>query len=222
MENDANCLALSEGRSTVRPAGASSCSPSSSAPASAAASLSTGKVVTGRNRIAGEWGHNPLPWPQRRRTAGPACYCGKTGCIETFSQRRRDFPRLPARTDATHAGGPRYRGGGSRARPTRGSDARHLSGPAGARPRVRRQHRRSGRDRARRRPLQHRRDLRGPARTQVARYAFSDLLATRVDRARHGDSSGVRGAAWLWPCRKRAKRSERGAAFGVLPTPRAG
>ena len=43
-----------------------------------------GRVLTGPNAIAGEWGHNPLPWPRDDERPGPACYCGKTGCIETF------------------------------------------------------------------------------------------------------------------------------------------
>ena len=40
--------------------------------------------VTGANAIAGEWGHNPLPWPNESEWPGPSCYCGRTGCIETF------------------------------------------------------------------------------------------------------------------------------------------
>ena len=42
------------------------------------------RVLVGANAIAGEWGHNPLPWPRRRRSPGPPCYCGRRGCIETF------------------------------------------------------------------------------------------------------------------------------------------
>ena len=43
-----------------------------------------GRVLEGRLRIAGEWGHNPIPWPKDGERPGPACYCGRTGCIETF------------------------------------------------------------------------------------------------------------------------------------------
>jgi fructokinase len=43
-----------------------------------------GRILTGPNGIAGEWGHNPLPWPQAHELPGPRCYCGKQGCIETF------------------------------------------------------------------------------------------------------------------------------------------
>ena len=43
-----------------------------------------GQVLVGPNGIAGEWGHNPLPWPRPAEWPGPPCYCGRTGCIETF------------------------------------------------------------------------------------------------------------------------------------------
>ena len=43
-----------------------------------------GRVLTGRQAIAGEWGHNPLPWPRASELPGPRCYCGRYGCIETF------------------------------------------------------------------------------------------------------------------------------------------
>src|SRR6202012_1859302 len=43
-----------------------------------------GKVLTGPNAIAGEWGHSPLPWPRDDERPGAVCYCGKPGCIETF------------------------------------------------------------------------------------------------------------------------------------------
>jgi fructokinase len=43
-----------------------------------------GRVLTGRHAIAGEWGHNPLPWMRDDERPGPQCYCGKHGCIETF------------------------------------------------------------------------------------------------------------------------------------------
>src|SRR6185503_1187139 len=43
-----------------------------------------GRVLTGPNAVAGEWGHNPLPWPRPEERPGPECYCGKTGCLETF------------------------------------------------------------------------------------------------------------------------------------------
>src|SRR5690242_9642938 len=83
IANDANCLALSE---AVDGAG-------SDARVVFAAVLGTGvgggvavdkRVLSGRNNIAGEWGHNPVPWPAPSESPGPDCYCGKRGCIETF------------------------------------------------------------------------------------------------------------------------------------------
>lgn len=82
LANDANCLALSEATDGAGRA----------APVVFAAILGTGcgagisvagQVLTGPNRLAGEWGHNPLPWA-RADEPGPACYCGQTGCIETW------------------------------------------------------------------------------------------------------------------------------------------
>ena len=83
LANDANCFALSE------------------ATDGAAAGMATvfgvilgtgvgggiaigGRILVGANAIAGEWGHNPLPWPMPDEIPGPPCYCGRSGCIETF------------------------------------------------------------------------------------------------------------------------------------------
>ncbi len=83
IQNDANCLALSE---ATDGAGAN-------ADVVFAVILGTGvggglavnrQVIAGRNRVAGEWGHNPLPWPQDQERPGPNCYCGRNGCIETW------------------------------------------------------------------------------------------------------------------------------------------
>jgi fructokinase len=83
IENDANCLALSE---VVDGA-------SSGSRVSFAAILGTGcgagitlgtNIWTGRNALAGEWGHNPLPWPTSQELETPACWCGQQGCIETW------------------------------------------------------------------------------------------------------------------------------------------
>src|SRR5947199_1722948 len=83
LENDANCFALSEAVDGA----------ASDARVVFGVILGTGvgggividkRLVSGRNAIAGEWGHNPLPWPRDEERPGPPCYCGKTGCIETF------------------------------------------------------------------------------------------------------------------------------------------
>jgi fructokinase len=83
LENDANCFALSEAMDGA----------AKEVESVFGVILGTGvggglvvrgRVVVGRNRIAGEWGHNPMPWPRADEQPGPTCYCGKTGCIETF------------------------------------------------------------------------------------------------------------------------------------------
>ena len=83
LANDANCFALSEATDGA----------AAGLPVVFGVILGTGvggglvvngRVVTGANAIAGEWGHNPLPWPEAGEWPGPPCYCGRTGCIETF------------------------------------------------------------------------------------------------------------------------------------------
>src|SRR5229473_2863216 len=83
VENDANCFALSEAIDGA----------AKEVESVFGVILGTGvggglvvrgHIVVGRNRIAGEWGHNPLPWPKADERPGPPCYCGKAGCIETF------------------------------------------------------------------------------------------------------------------------------------------
>jgi fructokinase len=154
-------------------------------------------VVVGANAIAGEWGHNPLPAPEDDERPGPPCYCGRFGCIETFLSGpglSRDYAGLggddvPATEVAARAdrGEPRavaclerYERRFARAI---GSiinvvdpDAIVLGGGLSNITRLY--------DRV---PA-----LWGP-------YVFSDRVGTRLVRAKHGDASGVRGAAWLWP-----------------------
>src|SRR6187455_3436832 len=83
MANDANCLAVSEATDGA----------AAGAPVVFGVILGTGtggglvvrgEIVTGANAIAGEWGHNSLPWPDADERPGPRCYCGRTGCLETF------------------------------------------------------------------------------------------------------------------------------------------
>jgi len=83
IANDANCFALSEATDGA----------ASDVRVAFGVILGTGvggglvvdgRIVVGRNDIAGEWGHNPLPWPRDDERPGPPCYCGKSGCIETF------------------------------------------------------------------------------------------------------------------------------------------
>ena len=82
LTNDANCFALSE--ATDGAAQGRALSSASFLAPDRRRIVVNGRVLEGRHRIAGEWGHNPLPWPQDDELPGPACYCGRTGCIETF------------------------------------------------------------------------------------------------------------------------------------------
>ncbi len=83
ISNDANCFALSEAVDGAA-AGASVVFGVILGTGVGAGIVVNGLVLTGPNGIAGEWGHNPLPWPQPHELPGPQCYCGKQGCIETF------------------------------------------------------------------------------------------------------------------------------------------
>ena len=83
ISNDANCFALSEATDGAA-AGASVVFGVILGTGVGAGIVVNGHVLTGPNGIAGEWGHNPLPWPQPHELPGPQCYCGKQGCIETF------------------------------------------------------------------------------------------------------------------------------------------
>jgi fructokinase len=156
-----------------------------------------GRLLDGPNRIAGEWGHNPLPWPTPEEQPGAACYCGLHGCIETFLSgpgMAAEFTRLTGRTldargivtaaaagdDAAEAAMQRYEDRLARALATvinlLDPDVIVLGGGLSQVPRWYRS---------------------VPERWQ--RYVFSGAVRTRLAAPRHGDSSGVRGAAWLWP-----------------------
>ncbi|OIR10813.1 fructokinase [mine drainage metagenome] len=83
ISNDANCFALSEATDGAAK-GAEVVFGVILGTGVGAGIVVNGHVLTGPNGIAGEWGHNPLPWPQAHELPGPHCYCGKKGCIETF------------------------------------------------------------------------------------------------------------------------------------------
>jgi len=192
LANDANCFALSEAQDGAA-AGAEIVFGIILGTGVGGGIVIHGRPLTGRNAIAGEWGHNPLPWPRDDERPGPACYCGRTGCIETFLS----GPGL-ARDHA-------LAGGGDHA-----AEQIATAGDADAQATMRRYLDRLGR------ALAHVVNILDPdvivlggglsnidALTQgwpdrLAPHAFSDRVDTRVVRALHGDSSGVRGAAWLW------------------------
>lgn len=155
-----------------------------------------GRVLTGVNAIAGEWGHNPLPWPEDSERPGPSCYCGQTGCIETFvsgTGLARDF---------------RQATGEALSAETIAGNAEH--GEPAAAAALRRYESRLARSLA---SVINVIDpdliVLGGGMSNVARlyetvpklwrqWVFSDQVSTRLVANRHGDSSGVRGAAWLW------------------------
>ncbi len=156
-----------------------------------------GRLLDGPNGIAGEWGHNPLPWPQDGERPGPACYCGRQGCIETWLSGpglvRDHAVSGGATVDAIGITGAATQGDtGAVATLARYVDrmARALAGVINIiDPDV---------------------IVLGGGLSNIAvlydavpqawgRYVFSDRVDTRLVRAQHGDSSGVRGAAWLWP-----------------------
>ena len=195
IENDANCLAVSEATDGAG-TGSGVVFAAILGTGCGAGIVVHGRPLGGRNAIAGEWGHNPLPWPTDEERPGPACYCGKRGCLETFvSGPAVAADHLAATGEALDAATilARAAGGDSGCAATAdrlvGRLARGLAAVAnlldpdvivlGG-----------GLSNA---------DLlydRLPA--AMESWAFTDRLDTPVRRARHGDSSGVRGAAWLW------------------------
>ena len=194
VENDANCFALSE---ATDGAGAghpvvfgvilgSGCG---------GGIVVHGRVIQGPHRVAGEWGHNPLPWPQPEELPGRPCYCGKTGCLETWvagPSLARDCDGPGARDASTIA-------------------ARAAAGEAKARAALARHTDRLARGLAQivnildpdaivlGGGLSNMPHLYTDVLPVLKRYVFSDVINTPILKNFHGDSSGVRGAAWLWP-----------------------
>lgn len=196
VSNDANCFAMSEA-SDGAGAGAASVFGVILGTGVGAGIVIRGEILTGRNAIAGEWGHNPLPWPRDDERPGSPCYCGRSGCIETWLS----GPAL-ARDHADH--------GGEHV----AADevvARAVAGEATAGAALARYEERLARS------LAHVINLLDPdvivlgggmsnapslyanVPARWSRWIFSDSVATRLVRNHHGDSSGVLGAARLWP-----------------------
>lgn len=194
LANDANCFALSEATDGAA-AGAAVVFGVIVGTGTGGGVVVDGRVLTGANAIGGEWGHNPLPWPGPEELPGPACYCGRHGCIETWLS----GPGL-ARDHAAHTG---------EALTAEAIAARAEAGEAAARAAVARHADRMARALA---SVINILDpdvvclggglsnLDGLYRTVPERwgqYVFSDRVDTRLVPPLHGDSSGVRGAAWL-------------------------
>jgi len=196
IANDANCFAISE--ATDGAAASKSVVFGVILGTGVGAGLVVnGATLTGPHAIAGEWGHNPLPWPQMDELPGRRCYCGKTGCLETWlsgpgiSQDHESGTgnRVAAQDIAAQArqGDPSCRNTMDRFldRLTRGlatvinvldPDIIVLGGG-----------------------VSHIQEIYIEVPQRLREYVFSDRVDTPVIQNRHGDASGVRGAAWLWP-----------------------
>lgn len=196
IQNDANCFALSEAIDGA----------AAGAEVVFGVILGTGvgggivvhqAALIGCNAIAGEWGHNPLPWPGSADEPAPPCYCGRSGCIETYLSGpglTRDYVQLggantPAAQIAQRAGA-----GEPLARQALDRYCDRLARALASVINV----------------LDPDVIVLGGGVSQIAElytrvpellssFVFSDHLATALRPAQHGDSSGVRGAAWLWP-----------------------
>ena len=193
IANDANCFALSEA-SDGAAAGAQIVMGAILGTGVGAGVVVADVIIDGPNGITGEWGHNPMPWPDQTEQPGPPCYCGKSGCIETFlsgpgllADARRQGSRAETAIDVVQSADAPDREALARyeARLAKAlasvinvldPDVIVLGGGM------------SNVDR-----------LYTNVPTHLTRWVFSDTVDTRVVPPRFGDSSGVRGAAWLWP-----------------------
>ncbi len=194
IENDANCFALSEATDGAA-AGAGNVFGIILGTGTGGGICINGHIVTGANAIGGEWGHNPLPWPEANELPGHACYCGQRGCIETWlsgpgvakhfledTGRALSMPEIVANAphdaecEATLLA---YENRLARSLATiinildpevivLGGGLSNVSRWYAAAPKI------------------------------WGDYILSDHVATRLVPPKFGDSSGVRGAAWLW------------------------
>ena len=195
VENDANCLALSEATDGAG-AGAQAVFAVILGTGVGAGLAVHGRVLAGANRIAGEWGHNPLSYPEEDMLAPPRCYCGRQGCIETWLS----GPGL-ADDHVRHAGN---------ALSPPEIVARAERGDAACEATLQRYERRLAKALAvviniidpdvvvLGGGLSNMERLYRNVPAVWSKYIFSDAVHTRLVRNLHGDSSGVRGAAWLW------------------------
>jgi fructokinase len=195
VANDANCFTLSEATDGAAK-GAHTVFGVIIGTGTGAGIVIGGQVLQGRHRIAGEWGHNPLPWPSDGERPGAHCYCGRTGCIETFLSGpglSRTYAALTNMSVEPADIASRAGAGDNAARSAletyETQMARALASVinvvdpdvivlGGGLSNIERLYENV------------------PARWGP--YVFSDHADTPLVRAAHGDSSGVRGAAWLW------------------------
>ena len=194
LSNDANCFALSEATDGAA-AGASVVFGVIIGTGTGAGIVVDGKVLTGPNGIAGEWGHNPLPWQEQTELQGSLCYCGKRGCIETFlsgpGMSKLHFEQTGEALSPEQIVSRAQGGDAACSRSLQNYESRLA------------------------RSLAHVINILDPdvivlgggmsnidrLYCQVPelwqRWVFSDRVDTRLVKHRFGDSSGVRGAAWL-------------------------
>lgn len=192
LANDADCFALSEA-SDGAGAGAHSVFGAILGTGVGGGIVIHGQLLGGPNAIAGEWGHNALPWRSAADGAARRCYCGLDDCIETFLS----GPGWAARSQLGLDAGQLYRAAAAGEPAAQAALARYCDQLA--------------------RALASVINLLDPevivlggglsnmpalyrdVPPLLVRHVFSDTVNTRLLPARHGDSSGVRGAAWLWP-----------------------
>ena len=196
ITNDANCFALSEA-SDGAGRGAAVVFGVILGTGVGGGIVIGGRVLDGPNAIAGEWGHNPLPWPRDDERPGDTCFCGHFGCIETFlagPALERDHARATGEVLTTHAIVERVRSGDAASTAILGRYEERLA-----------------------RALAHVMNILDPDAIVLGGglsnieslyvnvpkkwdpWVFSDRIDTRLLKHVHGDASGVRGAAWLWP-----------------------
>ncbi len=195
LANDANCLAASESADGAA-AGASIVFAVILGTGAGGGLVVNGHLLAGANAISGDWGHNALPWPDDDERPGPACYCGRNGCIETFVSGTGvalDYARRGGELIAGEAIVERAGHGEALALTTLDAWERRLAKSlamvmnivdpdvivlGGGLSRVMRMYENVPK--------------------MWTRWVFSDVVTTKLLPARHGDASGVRGAARLW------------------------
>jgi fructokinase len=195
LANDANCLAVSEAADGAA-AGAAVVFAVILGTGTGGGVVVNSRGLTGANAIAGEWGHNPLPWPRDDERPGPPCYCGKRGCLETFLSGpglAADYARRGGETVTAEAVVARAQAREPSARATLDAWlsrlARGLASVVnvldpdvivvgGGLSRIR--------------------EIYTAVPALWGAWVFSDRVDTRLLPAAYGDASGVRGAAWLW------------------------
>ncbi len=196
LANDANCFALSEAADGAA-AGHRIVFGVILGTGVGGGIVADGRLLVGANAIAGEWGHNPLPWPRSDELPGPACYCGRSGCIETFlsgpgmaADHRRHIGEDLAPAELARSADM----GDSNCRATLERYVDRLARSLAAVVNL----------------VDPDAIVLGGGLSAIAalydevprrwgRHVFSDRVDTRLLAPLHGDASGVRGAAWLWP-----------------------